>query len=403
MTETRSGTNDPPITGWTWVALAVTFVTQLTGTAVMYAPAILAPAAERDIGVTASAVGIMTSICYGGIVATILISGRAIARFGPLRWSQVCLLMLAVSAWLMMSAQLALVVLAGLILGPGYGALTPASSVILVRETPGRLRTTVLSVKQTGVPAGGALAGLMIPLLIGRFGWQGAVGLLGALCLLLAVLIQPVRRHFDLEAPSASPVAKQGLWASLRLFWKEARLREIGVMSFMYGGMQMMFVSFFVVDLTQQAGLTLMQAGGAMSAAMIGGVVARILWGVAGDRWLMPRPLLAWIGIATTVATVILAFVAAGWPLVAIYAVGAAMGMTALAWNGLFLAEVARIAPQGDVGMATSAALMLAFSGVVFFPSLCWGLIALTGSFRAMFLIMAALNLPVALLLFRRG
>jgi MFS family permease len=182
------------MSAWSFLALAVTFAAQVMGTMLMYAPAVVAPVAQGDIGVSASSVGIMTSICYGGTVATIMSSGRAIARFGPLRWSQICLVLLALSAGLMMSASLPLIVMGGLILGAGYGALTPASSVILVRQTPERLRTTILSIKQTGVPAGGALAGVVIPLLILMFGWKAAVGLLGVICLLLAVLIQPTRR-----------------------------------------------------------------------------------------------------------------------------------------------------------------------------------------------------------------
>lgn len=387
---------------WTYAALAVTFVAQVMGTMIMYAPAVVASAAQADLGVPASSVGVLTSICYVGATAATMISGQAISRLGPMRWSQICLLMMACGTGLIASANLLLVMAGGLILGAGYGPLTPASSAILVKRAPLRLRATILSVKQTGVPAGGALAGMIIPLLILAYGWKTAVLTLGGFCLLITALVQPTRKEFDRADFRYLPTGKQGILEPLRVLRTDPRLWEGALVSFIYAGMQLMFVSFFVVYLTQHVGLTLVMAGGAMAAGMIGSVVARLMWGVVADRWVRPRALLAWIGIGTSLATVTMALITPAWPLFSIYAVGIAMGMTSVAWNGVFLAEIARIAPKGDIGMATSASMIFTYGGVVFCPVLCWGLIIATGGYTAMFLIMAALNLLAALALFRR-
>ena len=48
---------------WTYIALATTFVAQVVGTMIMYAPAVVASAAQADLGVSASSVGVLTSIC----------------------------------------------------------------------------------------------------------------------------------------------------------------------------------------------------------------------------------------------------------------------------------------------------------------------------------------------------
>ena len=388
---------------WTFIALAVMFVVQVMGTMVMYAPSILAPAAHVDIGVSASSVGVLSSICYGGAIAATIISGQAIARFGPLRWSQFCLLMLACSTGLIASGNLLLVVMGGLILGAGYGPLTPASSTILVKRVPEQLRATILSIKQTGVPAAGVLTGAIIPSLILLFSWKVAILILGGMCVLLAALIQPTREEFDHGDLAVSPVSKQSIVESLKMLSTDPRLREIGLMSFMYSGMQMMFVSFFVVYLTEHVGFTLLQAGGAMAVGMIAGILARVLWGVISDQLAKPRIILGWLGLGTSAATVTMALITPDWPLFVVYGVGIVMGITAMAWNGVFLAEVANIAPRGDVGMATSASLMVSFGGVVVLPALCWGMITATGSYTIMFLIMAAINvLPATLLLCRR-
>ena len=386
---------------WTYIALAVTFVAQVIATMVMYAPAVVAPAAQGDLGVSASSVGIITSICYIGALTATWVSGHAISRFGPLRWSQICLIIVACGVWLVASAKLPLVVVGGLLIGAGYGPLTPASSAILVKRAPFNMLATILSIKQTGVPAGGILAGAIIPSLILMLGWKMAIAILGALCIGCAVLIQPMRNELDSTEPGSEPKKRRGNLEVLRVLKKDSRLFQLSVAMFMYAGMQLMFVSFFVVYLTQQAGVTLIVAGGAMAAGMTGSVLARLLWGVVADRLMRPRSLLAWIGIGTSVTTVVLAMITSNMPIILIYAIGIVMGMTSVAWNGVFLAEIAHIVPKEDIGMATSASMIFTYGGVVLFPALCWGIISATGGYTAMFLIMAALNLLAALTLFR--
>ena len=393
---------DGPISIWIFIALAVTFGAQAMGSMIVYAPGVLAPVARGDIGVSASSAGVMTSICYLGCFLATFFSGQVIARVGPLRCSQFSLVIMALGTALTAAANILLVVLGGLILGIGYGALTPTSSAILVKRAPLKMRATILSIKQTGVPAGGILAGGLIPLLILAFHWKVTVLILAGACALLAALIQPTRAEFDGGDTPVSATARQSPTASLRMLWENGRLREVSMVSFMYGGMQMMFVSFFVVYLTQHAGLTLVKAGGAMAAGMIAGVLARVLWGVVADRLVKPRILLALVGFGTSAATVAMAMITPGWHLLAVYAVGIAMGATSIAWNGVYLAEIARVAPQGDIGTATSASLMFNYGGVVLFPSLCWAIIRATGSYTSMFLLMAALNALTALVLLRR-
>jgi hypothetical protein len=53
-----------------------------------------------------------------------------------------------------------------------------------------------------------------------------------------------------------------------------------------------------------------------------------------------------------------------------------AFGVTASGWNGVFLAEVARLAPEGRVGEATGAVLMFGFAGLVLGPLVMAGVAA---------------------------
>ena len=57
-----------------------------------------------------------------------------------------------------------IICLGALIIGLGYGPITPASSAILNEVTPNRIRALIFfSIKQSGVPIGGAIAGILVP------------------------------------------------------------------------------------------------------------------------------------------------------------------------------------------------------------------------------------------------
>ncbi len=46
--------------------------------------------------------------------------------------------------------------------------------------------------------------------------------------------------------------------------------------------------------------------------------------------------------------------------------------VTASGWNGVFLAEVARLSPQGRIGETTGAVLTASYAGLLFTPLLIW-------------------------------
>src|SRR5690606_34969321 len=59
----------------------------------------------------------------------------------------------------------------------------------------------------------------------------------------------------------------------------------------------------------------------------------------------------------------------AEWSFAAVAAVLALFGFTAVGWNGVAIAEVARSAPPGEVGTATGGVLFYTFAGVLAGPA----------------------------------
>ena len=72
-----------------------------------------------------------------------------------------------------------------------------------------------------------------------------------------------------------------------------------------------------------------------------------------------------------------------GWPLWALFAFAMAYGATAVGWNGVFLAEIARRAPPGRISDATGGSAFFTFLGVVVTPPLFYLVLHITSSYAA--------------------
>ena len=80
----------------------------------------------------------------------------------------------------------------------------------------------------------------------------------------------------------------------------------------------------------------------------------------------------------------------------------AVFGASAIGWNGVYLAEVARQAPKGQASLATGGTLAVTFLGVVLGPPLFGAMSGLFGSYRAGYAALALPTLACCVLLIRQ-
>src|SRR5690625_7449878 len=66
--------------------------------------------------------------------------------------------------------------------------------------------------------------------------------------------------------------------------------------------------------------------------------------------------------------SLLMAFIGTDWPVWLVVVICAAFGATAIGWNGVYLAEVARLAPAGQAGLMTGGTLFFTYLGVVIGP-----------------------------------
>jgi MFS family permease len=383
-------------------AVGVAFAVQAGVELVIFAPPVLAPAATRAMGVDPSTVGVFTSIVYLFAAIAAVSSARPVAALGALRASQLCLVVCAAGIALVATASLPLVVLGAVLLGLGYGPVTPSSAIILVSTLPARYRSLGFSVKQTGVPVGAGACGLAIPALIAAFDWQVAAWALAAAVVAGAVLCQPLQRDFDEGVRGSGPSASTSPLGSLALVWRLPRLRELAIGSFVFAGIQMCVVTYLVVFLTE-TGLGLAAAGLAMTCAMVGGLVGRIGWGWVADNLLAPRRTLALVSLLMGLTSLGLACVGPSWPLAAVIAISVAAGLSSIAWNGVYLAEVAHRAPPGMATAATGGTMFCTYAGVMVWPAVFFVIHAASGNYVASFVVVGLLGLAGAAMFMRRS
>jgi MFS family permease len=344
-------------------------------------------------------------VLYVGAAVSALASGGFVIRFGALRLSQLCLglcalgLLGALAIFAGPGAALVSIGLGAVLIGCGYGSITPASSHVLAKSTPPHRMALTFSIKQTGVPAGTALAGLVVPPLTIALGWPVAVAIVAVGCVAVALAAQPLRAPLDSDRDRSARISAQALMAGFALVASERSLQLMALVSFVYAGMQMSVSGFIVAYLQGELGLGLVVAGTVLTAANVAGVVGRIVWGSVSDRTRSPRAVLAVMGLLMAGGAFAAALFSPQWPLIAIFAVAIVLGATAIGWNGVYLGEVARLAPPGRAGQATGGCLFFTFVGVVVIPFLFGWLQRVTGSYAACFAAAGVVCIAVALLL----
>ncbi len=388
------------------VALVATLAIQIYVAFAATATAVLAPEIAREFGVQPRWVGVFVGIVYGGGMFGSLASGGFIERHGAIRVSQACVVLCAIGVAAMAMAPAAAPLLLGvaaLVIGIGYGPVTPASSQLLQRTAPPSRIALTFSIKQTGVPAGAALSGALLPALALALGWRDAFAVTALGGVLVVASAQSIRTSLDVDRRARGRFKFAGIFAPLALLRQSRALRDLALVSLAYSATQVCLTSFLVVYLTESLHWSLVAAGFALTSATVAGVAGRIGWGYVADRMLEPRRVLAAIGVAAGVCGVGMALATPEWPAVAVIALAAAFGGTAIGWNGVQLSEVARLAPPGTAGKVTGASGFVTFAGVVIGPP-CFALLAtVSGSYRTCFATFAALSAGAALALWRGG
>jgi nitrate/nitrite transporter NarK len=383
-----------------YLALGAMTVQQTFATLGRSTVPLIAAAIVADLALDPALVGVYVAIGAVAGFLTTMSCGGLIVRYGAMRMTQVGMLALAVGLALPATGLLPTFAFVG---GMGQAISTPSSSHLLGRLSPPRLAPLVFSIKQTGVPAGLMVAGVLTPWLATEAGWRAALLVIGGLAALTAVVLQPLRARFDVDRVPGKPLSPADIRANVATVLREPALRAMCLAMFSFVGLQTLFTGFFVLYLVRGLGYALERAGLVFAIAVAVAVPARIGWGWLATRLVRPATLLSLLGIGMAASAVLTAIIEPHWPTWLATAVAIAVSATAVSWHGVLLAEVARLSPAGRIGATTGAVLAFGDAGALILPLLFSAALTLTGGYGVGFLIGGALALTVGLVgLWRR-
>ena len=364
-------------------------------------PAVIAPAIITDLRIDAAWIGIYFGLTAAASLVAQLGCGSFIVRLGALRVSQVSLVLLAAGTALAALGTPLALVLSAIICGGGGAVSTPASSHLLSRVSSPRYMPMVFSIKQTAVPAGLLLAGLLGPQLTEWTGWRVTMLFSASACAVFALMLQPLRRIFDTDRVPTRIFRLSDFKATLTSVLGTPGLRALSFACLAFNGLQAVVTAYFVVYLTT-IGYTPVAAGFVFSVAVAVAVPGRILWGWLGSSYVTPRTMMAGLALGMAASVALLALCSAGWPTLLVGLIACVLSATALSWHGILLAETARAAPEGMRGGVTGGVLSFGQVGALALPLMYSGLLDFTGSYGIGFIVCGAPALLVGVQLLRR-
>jgi MFS family permease len=361
---------------------------------------VMGPALTEAVGVPPETIGYLAALNSLGTVWYLVAGGDLLTRLGPLRSMQFGAVVGLVGLLLALTGNWSMLMLASLLIGFGYGSTPAAGSEVLNEYAPTRHHSLVFSIKQSGVPLGGVIAGLLVPVLLATAGWRLACVACALFVLAMTILVEPQRSAIDRHRDRTQRVRPNRLVDPRMLrtpFLSLSRQRPLQLVtgaSICFAIVQGSVLAFFVTYLTVELGFGLVAAGVAFSVMQVTGVVGRVVAGWSADRLGSRRAVLIGLAVASSIA---MAFMAALTPSSAHWAIQVLAGIVGVAstsWNGVFLAEVSQLARIGKVGDATAGATFFTFIGYVVGPAAFGALLTYGESYRSAFAVLAAV--PIA-------
>jgi sugar phosphate permease len=253
-----------------------------------------------------------------------------------------------------------------LTLGGALGASVNAASgrAVMSWFAP-QQRGFALGIRQTALPMGGLIAALVLPPVEAAGGVRAGLLALAAGCFAAAIAgfggIREAPRQEEELTDIGSPVRDPRMW-------------KLSAGSALILGAQISILSFLILFLHQERGLSTVEAAGIFAVIQAFGAVLRIASGRWSDRVQARIAPLRRLALALT-ATLATAAALLSAPLAILIPVFVVAGALSLSWNGLSFTAAAELAGRRRAGAAlgfqqtalaiTSAAAPPAFAAVV--------------------------------------
>ncbi len=383
-----------------YAVLALVLAVQAAATIGTIGLPALAPVLRDDLGLSRTEAGSLVSPFYIGSLVIGVPAGYLADRLG-VRWTLVAGQGL-IALFLFGLAEASVGWLVPVAIGAagfGWALVNPTTTKAVIVWFPLGSRATAVGVKQTGLPLGGALGALLLPLVALAIGWRGAVrwaACLVAVCA-LATALGYRERVEAAAAPGALAPGPAAPWDVLR----NGNLWRLSLVTVLFAAVQVSWTGYLVLFLTESAGRSVLDAGRMLALANVTGIAGRVLFGMLSDRVFggRRRIVLAFTGAGAGLVAAATALVGPETPAAAVAALALVFGLVGIGWNGVQLTLLAELAGRALAGTAVGLGLAVSALGVILGPPAFGRLVDAAGGYGPAWLALAGIMvLALALL-----
>lgn len=362
---------------------------------------------SEEFGWSGSSIGYLTASNSLGALVILVAGSSLLKRIGGTRTLQLTLFLGTACMGLFLYPSVSLALVACFAMGTSVGAASPAGSEVLQRFSPPGIRNLIFSIKQAGVPLGGMAAGLFVPMVIALAGWRIALFVCALVVLLPTALTWRVSAGLDEKRPGEQrrplliPTLQslRALSVPLASLAHNRGLLKISIVGSLFSVSQSCWFAFTVIYLVEGLGFSLSLAGLVFAVMQIGGVIGRIALGWLSDHLRSTTAILAIAAIFSAVTTALLGLTNPQWPLWSIILLAFIAGSTAVSWNGIQIAEVARRSPPHLIAETSAGSAILISLVNIVVPAAFAMSVAASGRYDFAFVCAGACSLLVLVFL----
>lgn len=385
-----------------WRVLTLMTTAQAGASVVQQALGSLSPIFVAAFGLSKAQLGVIFTALMLGSALFVGAAGVFTDRWGERRMvlfsgmAMTCALLAAT-----LFASYAWIVACIGVFGAGYAASTPAGGRAILAWFD-RDRGFAMGIRQTGVPVGGLLGALTLPLVAHVAGYRGAFAFAAAIVAVTTLIAYAgYREQRDDGAPA---ITLASVVRGMHALARDPRLIGVTLTCMILVSAQAAMNAFLTVTGVAVVGTSAAVAALAFACAQGAAACGRLAWGYVSDRVLRGERLIPFAAICllAALASAALALTYFG-AVAALFVAAIVLGFSAAGWNGLMAATISEIGGSERAASALGIALTAIFLASSAAPT-GFGALADHTSLRVAWLATAALTvLGVAPVLWLRG
>lgn len=379
---------------YAWVILTMLFFAQAILSLGAYAWGPLGPYLINTLSLSSAQFGSLASTLYLFSVICSIPSGICVDRLGVKLNLLTCMLLMgtALISGSFARNYIVLLILISLV-GVSYGMINPVASKGLTVWFNAKTRGTAFGIRQMGVTAGGAVAGIFLIYVAKNYTWNLALLIVGLLSIFTMLLCMFFYREFPDNTPESFTVGKKPMvgMTIFDLIKNRNLLLACLIMTLLCIG-QSSIGTFLVLYLKDYLYFKAIHAGTFLTITMISGGVARILWGLISDRLFDGQrlPVMKMICFLAATSSLAVVFWTPGIETFFFIPLAIFFGFSYFGFQGVAVVLIVEVCGPAVAGRATGLGVTIAWMGMVAGP-LVFGFIAPAGyNFSWLFIAMAS-------------